>query len=243
MSGHSKWSTIKRQKQSTDQARGQLFTKLANAITVAVKEGGSDDPAANIRLRLMMDKARTANMPKSNIERAIQRAHGKDGTANLADVLYEGFGPGGVAIVAEGVTDNKQRTAAEVKNIFSRHGGTLGGVGSALYLFDHVGALSFEKQPIEFDTLFAAAVDAGAQNIEEEEDRWIVHTPPDKLISAKQQLEKNSFIPLEFELTYLPKSLLSLSDREMIDKNITLLRVLDEVADIHKVHANLDVSH
>lgn len=239
MSGHSKWSTIKRQKGANDQARGQVFTKLGNAITIAVREGGGPDPESNFRLRLAIEKARSANMPKDNIDRAVNRATGKatDGR-ELVEVLYEGFAPGGVAVLAEGVTDNKQRTSAEVKNAFSVHGGTLGSSGSVAYQFTKMGEIVVSRQG-SFDDLFATIVDAGAEDAEEESDRFIVYTKPQDLHRVTITLKQKGFSILESSLIHKPQLLVPVPG-ESQDKLVTLLTGLEELGDIHKVYTNAD---
>lgn len=240
MSGHSKWSTIKRHKQTTDDARGQLFTKIANLITVAVREGG-ENVEANVRLRLAIERARAANIPKSNIERAIARARGRQTSGQLIEVLYEGFGPGGAAILAEGITDNKQRTAASVKHVFASHGVTLGGGGSSVYLFERVGSIYAHKNSLTLDQLLEYAIDCGGKDVEDEGDRYAIYTEPGDLKRVKDYLETKHGQISESELTYQPKTKVTISDRETATRLITLLKSLDELPDIHRVHTDADI--
>lgn len=242
MSGHSKWSTIKRQKHTTDAVRGQLFTKIANVISVAIVEGGTSDPEGNVRLRLAIEKAKAANMPKSSIERAIARATGTHLSSVLEDVLYEGFGPGGVAILAEGITDNKQRTAALVKHTFHAHGGTLGSAGSCAYLFERVGAIYIEKNSLTNDELLTHVIDSGGNDLEDEGDRYVVITDPAKLHQTKKYLDVKKVRIIESELVYQPKTKLIISDRDTSIKLIALLKSLDELPDIHKVYTDAHIS-
>lgn len=242
MSGHSKWSTIKRQKGAADMVRGQLFTKLGNAITIAVREGGGvADPGSNIRLRLAIDKARAANMPKDNIERAIDKATGKlAGSISLETVLYEGFAPGGVAILVEGVTDNKQRTAAAVKNIFSTAGGNLSGSGSVAYLFEKVGVVTFISDRSQ-EEMLSIILDASALDFElEEGNSYNVYTTPNALHETKVQLEKAGLLLKTVELSYRPTTLINI-DKAIGNKVITLLTRLETLDDVQKVHANFTI--
>lgn len=238
MSGHSKWSTIKRQKALTDKTRGQLFTKLANAITVAVREGGGvTDTETNVRLRLAVEKARAANMPKDNIERAIVRASGKAKEGSqLTEVLYEGFGPGQIAVLAEGVTDNPQRASAAVKNIFLRHGGTLGGTGSVAYLFERVGEIGLVKDRSSDDYL-ELGLDVGASDIEETVDQMIMYTKPQYINSVKEMLVQKGFPVVDAEITYKPRIPIELNPAQ-VPPVISLLSALEELDDIHKVYTN-----
>ncbi len=240
MSGHSKWSTIKRQKQATDQVRGQLFTKLATQIMIAVREGDSADPNSNFRLRLMIEKARSANMPKDNIDRAIARASSK-GTdaANLSEVAYEGFGPHGVAVLAVGITDNKQRTSASVKNIFGEYGGNLGGVGSVAYLFERVGEIHVSKTK-SADQVLDLAVAANSIDMEEDEDRFVIYTDTNNLHEIKSLLEKDLQV-IDAEISYRPTTSITITERETAQKIIHLLSKLEEIDEIHKVYANADI--
>lgn len=241
MSGHSKWSTIKRQKQANDQARGKVFTKLANAITLSVREGGGiADPLTNVKLRFAVDKAKAANMPRINIERAIDRAMGKGDDHQLEEVLYEGFGPLGIAVLAEGVTDNKQRTVASVRNIFATHGGNLGQSGSVVYLFTKAGEMRVRKT-LPVDTIFDIIATHGALDLEEIEDAFIITTPADKMHEIRIAIEKANGIVEESELIYSPTSEVFISDKENSEKILGFLQALDDVDDIHKIHTNAKI--
>ena len=242
MSGHSKWSTIKRQKSANDATRGKIFTKLGSAITIAVKEGGSADREANFRLRLMMDKARQANMPRENIDRAIKRASGKTGESKeLHEVLYEGFGPEGIAVLAEGVTDNKQRTASAVKNIFSAKGGHLAGVGSVVYQFTRVGEIHLGKVK-SMDEMLEQALAAGALDIEEEPDRFIVYVSAADLAKVRDYFVNQHLSVLESELVYRPVNPIKVSDQATATKMLEFLSALDELDEIHKIYANYETT-
>ncbi|MBI5404893.1 MAG: YebC/PmpR family DNA-binding transcriptional regulator [Candidatus Kerfeldbacteria bacterium] len=236
MSGHSKWSQIKRQKGVADNKRSAVFTKLANAITVAAREGGKD-PAMNVRLRLAVDKAREANMPKDNIERAIKRGVGELDDKPLESVVYEGFGPDGVAIVAEAVTDNRNRTSAELRKIFGNHGGNLGGSNSVLWLFERRGWL--EVNPGEHrDAIELAAIDAGALDIEEDGGLMFISTAPQNLDPVRQAVTASggSVTSAEIGLTASASvAPTSESTREQIEK---LLLELEDLPDVTHVSTN-----
>jgi|SRR3989344_5926648 len=237
MSGHSKWSTIKHQKAATDKVRGAVFTKLGNAITLAVRQGGGIDPEANFKLRLAIEKAREANMPKDNIERALAKAQGatEEGTL-LEQVIYEGFAPGGIAVLVEGVTDNKQRTVSQVKNVFSQKGGSLGSTGSVSYLFTQVGEIHLKKQ-ISPDVLLEKVLEVGADDIEVTDDDYIVFTNPHNLHRIKLELAKKELVIIKSELSFRPTTTIVV-DAITTPKVVNLLISLENLDDIHKVYAN-----
>ncbi len=242
MSGHSKWSTIKRQKGANDMKRGQAFTKLSNAITMAVKQGGNiADPESNFRLRIAIEAARNSNMPKDNIERAIARASGKQDTS-LEEVVYEGFGPGGISVVVEGLTDNKQRTVAEVKNAFDKNGGTMGAQGSVMYQFQRAGILIIDKENKSFDDIFLTAVDAGAQDVEEEGSEVVIYTKPEELDKIRTALQTGGIKIKQAELTYKPLTLMTVGDKSIIDKTIAFIEKMEDLNDIQKVYTNFDIA-
>lgn len=242
MSGHSKWSTIKRQKQATDQARAQTFTKLANAITVAVKEsGGVTDPNANVRLRLFIEKARAANMPKDRIERAIQHAHKGSGSAALQEIVYEGFASGGVAVIIECVTDNPQRTVSSIKNILSTHGGVLGGSGSVSYLFEKVGAHTFANPRLTPEALLELLMQSNAEDFIETESEIVVYTQVPQFHKVKEALEARGVKLQSSELLYRPKSLLELPNPENKSLLYKLITALEELDDVQNVFVNMDL--
>lgn len=238
MSGHSKWATIKRQKGAADAKRGQAFTKLSNAITIAVKQGGGvTDPDSNFKLRLAVDRARSANMPKENIQRAIDRASGS-GAAAVEELLYEGFGPGGVALMVEAVSDNKQRTVADVKNIFDKNGGTLGSSGSVSYLFDKKGVIVVAKNGADVDELLNAGIDAGVEDYEEGEDSVFFYVQPQSLQEIKRVLESKNFKIESAEILFLPTTVTE-QDSATADKTISLIEKLEELDDVQQVYTNL----
>lgn len=237
MSGHSKWSTIKRQKGVNDAKKGQLFSKLARAITLAAKQGGID-PTGNIRLRLAIEQARASNMPKENVERAIKSAQDKL-AGGLEEVLYEGYGPGGVAVIVEVATDNRNRTAQEVKNIFERNGGSLGGPGSVSFQFQQKGLIVVEKGSDPQSTTLSL-IDLGVPDLEEIEDGIEVYTPPSELASWREKIEEAGFKINSAELIYKPENLLEVT-MDRATQVISFLESLDDDEDVQKVYTNLDI--
>ena len=241
MSGHSKWSTIKRQKGAADAKRGQLFTKLSNAITIAVRQGGNvTDPNSNPRLRLAIDTARNANMPKDNIERAIQRAINKQ-AGDMSEVLYEGFGPGGVSVIVEAITDNKQRTTPEVKSAFDKSGGSLGVPGSVSYQFEQKGLITVEKSGKSSDDLFLLAAEHGAEDIEEVDEEVLVYTSPDELGKVRDGMMRDGLSVKGAELTRRPIVIKIIEDKDQSEKLFAFLERLESMDDVQKVYANYDI--
>lgn len=251
MSGHSKWSTIKRQKGAADIKRGQTFTKLANAITIAVKMGGSGDPESNPRLRVAMEAAKTVNMPKENVQRAIDRGLGKLPGQVLEEVMYEGFGPGKVAFLVEGVTDNKLRTLQEVKNLFEKSGGSLVGQGSVLYMFDRVGEIRVKSQESRVkskDDEMLDLIDLGAKDIESfEEDppvggrKYLVYVEGSELNTMGNKITQRGYGVESQELVFKPNTLISINDSELAKKVLDFAGKLEELDDVQKVYANFDI--
>ncbi len=237
MSGHSKWSTIKRQKGANDAKRGQAFTKLSNAITMAVKQGGGvADPSGNFKLRLAIDSARAANMPKDTIDRAIQRAAGKD-ASEMYEAVYEGFGPGGFSVIVEAITNNKQRTTPEIKTIFEKNGGTLGIPGSVNYQFEQKGEILIGSGGTSFDDVFLCAVDAGADDVVEVDGEIIVYTNPSMLSKVRQALVEQGMGTKHAEMVYRPivyKAIPALEE----EKALSFMEKIDDHDDVQKVYAN-----
>ncbi len=239
MSGHSKWASIKHKKAVVDSRKGKLFTKLARAVTVAAKEGGGD-PDTNARLGLAVQKARDASMPKDNIERAIAKGTGEGGdAAALEDVLYEGYGPGGVALLVEAVTDNRNRTASEVRHLLSKHGGNLGEPGSVAYLFDKKGLVVVDGERYSEDDLMVA-IDAGAEDIATDDDVFEVLCEPADLVAVRAALDGAGIEVETAELSQLPKVRVPL-DEDTATKLMRLIDALEEQDDVDTVHANFDV--
>jgi len=240
MSGHSKWASIKHKKAVVDARRGQQFTKLARAITVAAKEGGGD-PEANAALANAIQKAKDASMPKDNIERAVTKGAGTGGDAdNIETVVYEGYGPGGVAVLVEAMTDNRNRTGADVRHLFSKHGGNLGEPGSVAYLFDKAGVIVVDASRYSEDDLMAA-IEAGAQDIVAEDDAFEIITEPSDLSAVRDALTEAGVEMESAELTQRPKTTVPLEE-EAAAKLFRLVEALEENDDVNEVHANFDVS-
>lgn len=240
MSGHSKWSTIKRQKGAADIRRGQRFTKLANAITISVKQGGGiGDPNSNPRLRLAIDAARSLNMPKVNIDRAIERGQGKGGS-QLQEITYEGFAPGGISVVVEAATDNPTRTTSEVKNLFSKSGASFGQPGSSSYQFKRVGLITVSKTK-SFDDIFAQAAESGAEDVEEVGDEVFIYTEANTLAKVKDELANKGLTVTEASLALKPMMKVGVGNKEAYDKALNFLSSLEDMDDVQKVYSNLDV--
>jgi YebC/PmpR family DNA-binding regulatory protein len=239
MSGHSKWSSIKHRKGAADAKRGQLFTKLARAITVAAREGGGD-PDANPSLATAMQKARDLSMPKDNIQRAIDRGTGAGADAEAIErVLFEGYGPGGAAILVEALTDNRNRTSADVRHAFTKHGGSLGEPGSVAWIFEKRGVILVDGGRYEEDDLIAA-IDAGAEDVARDGDLWKVICDPADLAAVRETLEQAGVEVQSSGLTMEPKNVVEIGE----DQAKTLLRLLDaleEQDDVNEVHANFDI--
>lgn len=241
MSGHSKWSTIKRQKGTKDQKRGQVFTKLSYSITTAVREGGGvTDPGSNFRLRLAVEEARGANMPKENIKRAIDRASGGQ-TGDIEEIFYEGFGPGGFSVIVETLTDKKTRTIAEVKNVFDKNGGSLGVAGSVIYQFEKKGMIVVGKQGKTLDDIFLLAADAGAEDVEDSEPDVIIYTRSEDLAKSRLALKEQGLIDKESYLFWKPTTIITISDKDKAEKAIKFVELLEELGDVNKVYVNFDI--
>lgn len=239
MSGHSKWATIKRAKGAADLKRGMTFTKISNAITVAVKQsGGITDPNSNFKLRLAVDAARAANMPKENIERAIQKAVGKD-AGDVQEIIYEGFAPEGVSVIIEAATDNTLRTTSEIKSIFNKEGGNFGQPGSVSYQFEQKGRIIIGKNGKTFDELFEIAVESGAEDLEDLQDKAIILTSYADLSSVRESLIKKSILIENVEIIRKPLNPITISDPEKLRKVVNFLDKLEELDDVQKVYSNL----
>lgn len=240
MSGHSKWATIKRQKGVNDAKRGQAFTKLANAITIAVKKGGGNtDPEFNAPLRLAIDRAKTANMPKDNIDRAINKGAGIGGGVELDEVMYEGFGAGGVGLLVEAVTDKKQRTVADVKSTLEKNGGTMAGQGAVSYLFQLVGEIIVAKNDKSTDDIISQAIENDVSDYEEGEDDVVLYTDQKSLQSTKEGLEKAGLEIIDASLVYKPNSRVGVTP-EQEEKIANLVEKLEDLDDVQRVYTNLE---
>lgn len=238
MSGHSKWATIHRKKGELDAARGKVFQKLAKEIYVAAKQG-TPDPSSNASLRMVIEKARSANMPKDNIEKAIQKAKGASEGENYESIRYEGYGPSGVAIIVDCLTDNRNRTAGDVRSKFTKRGGNLGTAGSVSYMFERKGLISI---PSEYDEeeMMMTALDAGADDFETEDDVYVITTSPENFVGVKEALENAGVKEfLTSEVTFTPNNFVELTDEETIDKVHALVDALEELDDVQDVYCNL----
>jgi len=236
MSGHSKWSTIKREKGAKDAARGALFTKLGNAIAIAARAG--TDPEMNFALRLAIDKAKAANMPLNNIDRAIQRVADKN-AAQLHEILYEGYGPGGVAILVECATDNINRTYPDVRLAFSKHGGNIAEKGAVAFQFDHKGMIRISGAT--GDEVLLAAVDAGADDVQEEAGDSIIYTPATELAKVRDAMKEAGYHITEAELTYIPNTTVEVTDAATAGKIMRLMDALEAIDDVVNTHVNFDI--
>ncbi|HEY5442395.1 MAG TPA: YebC/PmpR family DNA-binding transcriptional regulator [Candidatus Saccharimonadales bacterium] len=236
MSGHSKWSTIKRQKGAKDAARGAVFTKLGNAIAIAAR--GGPDPDTNFALRLAIDRAKAANMPSANIQRSIDRSRDKD-AAQLQEVLYEGYGPGGVAILVEAATDNINRTYPEVKLAFTKHGGNIAEKGAVAFQFDHKGMIRVKGSG---DDVLLQALDAGAEDVQEEGEESVIYTDPKALAKVREALSAAGLEVLEAELTYVPNTTIEVSDASTAGKIMRLMDALEDSDDVTTTHVNFDIA-
>lgn len=235
MSGHSKWSTIKRQKGAKDAARGAVFTKLGNAIAIAARSG--TDPDTNFTLRMAIDKAKAANMPSANIQRSIDRAKDKE-AAQLQEIMYEGYGPGGVAILAECATDNINRTYPQVKLAFSKHGGNIAEKGAVAFQFDHKGMIRAKGSG---DDLLMQALDAGAEDVQEESGESVVYTGPKDLAKVRTALSDAGVEIIEAELTYVPNNNVEVTDAKTAGKIMRLMDALDECDEVNNTHVNFEI--
>ncbi len=245
MSGHSKWAQIRRSKGVNDARRGQLFTRLGREIVVAVREGSSGDPNANFRLRMAVQRARDANMPMDNIERTIKRAVGGAEGANLEEITYEGYGPGGTAIMVQTLTENRNRTVAEVRNAFNRNAGNMGENGCVDWLFEAKGVIEVELNGHDPDELSLEAVDLGADDADPahpDDEALTIYTDPSELETVRQGLEAKKYNVLKSESTMLPKTKTELSDEKVAHQLIRLIERLEDLDDVQNVYTNADFS-
>jgi YebC/PmpR family DNA-binding regulatory protein len=240
MSGHSKWAQIKRQKGVADARRGQIFTKLAREIIVAVREGGSN-PEANFRLRLAIQKARDHNMPLDNIERAIKRGSGQLEGASLVEMVLEGYGPNGVAILVQALSDNRNRTLQDVRSIFSRHGSNLGESGCVAWLFDSRGLITVETNAQDAEELALEAIDAGAEDVKVENNYIEVYTKPEELEKVREALGQKNIPIASAELSMVPKTIVELEEKAAL-QTLKLLDKLEELDEVQHVSSNADFS-
>ena len=241
MSGHSKFANIKHKKEKNDAAKGKIFTIIGRELAVAVKEGGSD-PANNSRLRDVIAKAKTNNMPNDTIDRGIKKAAGELGSVNYEFVTYEGYGPGGIAIIVDALTDNKNRTASNVRNAFTKGSGSIGTQGCVSYMFDQKGQIIIDREECEMDPdeLMMLALDAGAEDFSEEEDSFEILTSPDDFSDVRQKLEEEGIPMASAEVTMIPQNYVALTDETALKQLNRTLDMLDEDDDVQAVYTNLE---
>ncbi|RUM48578.1 MAG: YebC/PmpR family DNA-binding transcriptional regulator [Hydrogenothermus sp.] len=242
MAGHSKWHNIRHKKAKMDAKRGQIFTKLIREITVAARQGGGD-PEFNPRLRMAIEKAKQHNMPAENIERAIKKGTGELEGVTYEEVSYEGYGPEGVAIIVECLTDNRNRTTGEIRHIFSKHGGNLGASGCVSFMFEDKGVILVPKEGIDEETIFEKAIEAGAEDvIMDDENYYEIRTAPTDLYAVKENLEKEGLKIERAELTKIPTTTVEVKDQETAEKLMKLLEALEDQDDVQKVYSNFEMS-
>jgi len=241
MSGHSKWSTIKRKKAMMDAKKGQLFTKLGREIAVAARKGGGN-PETNFALRLAIERAKRANMPKDTIERAIKRGTGELKGEELEEVIYEGYGPHGIALMLQVLTDNRNRTVADIRRILTRHNGSLGESGCVAWLFEPKGLISIESNDKDPEELALLAIDAGADDVQIDDDGFVqVFTKPDDFQWVKEALERQNIPLLSAEISMVPKTVMKLDEKATI-QTMRLIEALESLEDVQQIYSNLDIS-
>ena len=240
MSGHSKWSSIKHKKGKADATRGKIFTKLIKEITVAAREGGGD-PDGNPRLRTAIQAAKAANMPAANIEKAIKKGTGELPGVSYEEVTYEGYGPGGVAVLVETLTDNKNRAVSDIRHIFATHGGNLGEVGCVGWMFERKGIIQVDKGKVDEEELMMTVLDAGALDMTSEEDYFEIVTPFEKFEAVKKALDEKNIPTIQAELTMIPQTNIKLEDKQA-EQMLKLMEALEDHEDVQKVYANFDIA-
>ena len=237
MSGHSKWSTIKRKKEKTDNARAKVFTKIGREISVAVKAGGPD-PAANSKLKDVIAKAKAANVPNDNIERIIKKAAGEGNADNYENIVYEGYGPSGIAVIIEALTDNRNRTAADVRHAFDKFGGNMGTTGCVSFMFSRQGVILIEKEDIDEDKLMEDALEAGASDFLTDGDVYEIRTEPNDMGLVRDDLEAKGYKYISAEVAYIPSTYTKLTNPDDIQNMGRMLEMFDESDDIQEVYHN-----
>ena len=238
MSGHSKWSTIKRKKEKTDGARAKVFTKIGREIMVAVRDGGPD-PAGNSKLKELIQKAKANNVPNDNIERVIKKAAGGNDTANYEEIIYEGYGPNGIAVIVKALTDNRNRTAGDVRHYFDKFGGNMGTSGCVMFMFDYYGVIIIEKEGVDEDKLMEDAIECGAVDfITDDEDIFEIRTDPNDLSAVAGDLEAKGYIFVSSERAYIPQTYTRLEDEDSMKNMSRMLEMFEENDDIQDVWHN-----
>lgn len=240
MSGHSHWANIKHQKKKEDRRRAKIFTKLVREITVAARHGGGD-PEFNVQLRLAIDRAKDANMPKENIERAIKRGTGELEGVDLEEIVYEGYAPGGVAVLVHTVTDNKNRTASDLRNAFSDAGGSLAEAGAVMWQFDRKGYIALKPDGLDEEHLFDIAVDAGAEDIEFGDELIEIYATPDRFAAIQKALEDAEIQTENARLTMVPQRRMQLTEKETLSV-MRVIEKLEDMDDVQEVHSNVEIT-
>ena len=240
MSGHSKWSTIKRKKEKTDQQRAKVFTKIGRELAVVVKSGGPD-PNVNSKLKDVIAKAKAANVPNDNIDRIIKKAAGETGGNNYEDIVYEGYGPCGVAVIVEALTDNRNRTAGDLRHYFDKFGGNMGQPGSVTFMFNRQGVITIESEGLDEDTVMEAALEAGAEDFNAEDGVYEITTSPNDLGAVRDALEAAGYSFLSAEVAYVPTTTTLLSDPDDITKMEKLIDILEENDDVQDIWHNWEM--
>ncbi len=238
MSGHSKWNNIKRKKEKTDGARAKIFTKIGRELAVAVREGGSADPNANSKLKDCIAKAKANNVPNDNIERIIKKAAGDGNAEQYEAITYEGYGPSGIAVIVETLTDNRNRTAGDIRHYFDKYGGNLGTSGCVSFMFERKGQIVIEREGLDEDTVMEDALEAGASDFNAEEDVFEISTEPDDMGAVRDALEAKGYTFLSAEVAEVPSTTVDLTDEDAIEKMTKLLEMLDDNDDVQEVYHN-----
>jgi len=243
VAGHSKWANIKHRKARADAQKGRLFTKLGKQLITAARQGGGN-PETNFRLRLIIEKAKAANMPNENIERAIAKGTGELEGVTYEEMVYEGYGPGGVAIMLDILTDNRNRTASEIRHLFSRHGGNLGETGCVAWMFDKKGLLTVKKEglPLDEDELLLLALEAGAEDVKEEEGLYEITTAPENFTAVRETLAAQGLTFETAEVTMIPQTTVEIQDNKEAERLLKLMDALEEHDDVQEVYANFELS-
>lgn len=240
MSGHSKWNNIKRKKEKTDAAKAKIFTKIGREIAVIVKQGGPN-PAENSKLKDAIAKAKAANVPNDNIERIIKKAAGEGDATNYEELIYEGYGPNGVAVIVETLTDNRNRTAGEMRHYFDKCGGNLGQSGSVMFMFDRRGQIVIEAEGLDEDTVMEDALECGAADFEFDGDVFTIDTEPNDMGTVRDALEAKGYKFLSAEVAYIPQTLTAIDDEELASKMEKLIDMLEENDDVQEIWHNWDM--
>ena len=238
MSGQSKWNNIKRKKEKTDGARAKIFTKIGRELAVAVREGGSADPNANSKLKDCIAKAKANNVPNDNIERIIKKAAGDGNAEQYEAITYEGYGPSGIAVIVETLTDNRNRTAGDIRHYFDKYGGNLGTSGCVSFMFERKGQIVIEREGLDEDTVMEDALEAGASDFNAEEDVFEISTEPDDMGAVRDALEAKGYTFLSAEVAEVPSTTVDLTDEDAIEKMTKLLEMLDDNDDVQEVYHN-----